>query len=179
MGLVRRRFLELVAGAVALPTASCLARAETYPIRPVHIIVGLQAGTASDIIARLIGEWLSDQLGQQFVIENRPGAAGNVAAEAVAHAAPDGYTLLLVAAVHSISVTLYENLNFSFARDIAPVASIVRTTLVMEVNPSFPAKTSRLHRLRQGQSRQNSHGIAWHRNYPAYRRRVVSDDDGH
>jgi len=141
MRLLRRRFLELVAGAVALPTASCLARADTYPVRPVHIIVGFQAGTASDIIARLIGEWLSDQLGQQFVIENRPGAAGNVAAEAVAHAASDGYTLLLVAAVHSISVTLYENLNFNFARDIAPVASIVRTTLVMEVNPSFPSKT--------------------------------------
>jgi tripartite-type tricarboxylate transporter receptor subunit TctC len=141
MRLLRRRFLELVAAALALPTASCLAKAEAYPVRPVHIIVGFQAGTASDIIARLIGEWLSDQLGQQFVIENRPGAAGNVAAEAVAHAAPDGYTLLLVAAVHSISVMLYKNLNFSFARDIAPVASIVRTTLVMEVNPSFPSKT--------------------------------------
>jgi tripartite-type tricarboxylate transporter receptor subunit TctC len=105
------------------------------------LLVGFQGGTASDIIARLIGQWLSERLGQQFVIENRPGAAGNVAAEAVVHAAPDGYTLLTVAAVHSISETLYENLNFKFGRDIAPVASVVRTTLVMEVNPSFPAKT--------------------------------------
>jgi tripartite-type tricarboxylate transporter receptor subunit TctC len=141
MKLRRRDFLHLVTGAAALPSFPCIARAENYPTRPVRIVVGFQAGTASDIIARLIGQWFSDRLGQQFVIENRPGAAGNAAAEMVVRAAPDGYTLLTVAAVHAISATLYENLNFSFGRDIAPLASIVRTPLVMEVSPSFPATT--------------------------------------
>jgi tripartite-type tricarboxylate transporter receptor subunit TctC len=141
MKLRRRRFLNLVMGAAALPAFPYVARAESYPARPVRIVVGFQAGTASDVIARLIGQWFSDRLGQQFVVENRPGAAGNAAAEMVVRAAPDGYTLLTVAAVHSISATLYENLNFSFARDVAPVASIVRTPLVMEVSPSFPATT--------------------------------------
>ncbi len=141
MKVPRRRFLHLAAGAAALPAFPCVARSENYPARPVRIVVGFQAGTASDIIARLIGQWFSDRLGQQFVVENRPGAAGNAAAEMVVRAVPDGYTLLTVAAVHSISATLYENLNFSFARDIAPVASIVRTPLVMEVSPSFPATT--------------------------------------
>jgi tripartite-type tricarboxylate transporter receptor subunit TctC len=139
--LPRRKFLHLAAGTAALPAFPYIVRAEDYPARPVRIIVGFQAGTASDIIARLIGQWLSDQLGKQFVVENRPGAAGNAAAEMVVRAAPDGYTLLTVAAVHSISATLYDNLNFSFGRDIAPVASIVRTPLVMEVSPSFPATT--------------------------------------
>jgi tripartite-type tricarboxylate transporter receptor subunit TctC len=141
MKLPRRKFLHLAAGATGFPALPRFALAQVYPARPVHIVVGFQGGTASDIIARFVGEWLSERLGQQFVVENRPGAAGNVAAEAVARGVPDGYTLLLVAAVHSISATLYKNLNFSFARDIAPVASIVRTTLVMEVSPSFPSKT--------------------------------------
>ena len=146
MNLPRRRFFrQLVfrqlAGAALLPAAVRIARAESYPSRPVRIIVGFQAGTASDIIARLIAQWFSDRLGQQFVVENRPGAAGNAAAEMVVRAVPDGYTLLTVAAVHSISATLYENLDFSFARDIAPVASIIRTPLVMEVSPSFGAAT--------------------------------------
>jgi tripartite-type tricarboxylate transporter receptor subunit TctC len=138
--LPRRKSLQLAAGAT-LPAFPCIARAESYPTRPVRIVVGFQAGTASDIIARLIAQWFSDRLSQQFIVENRPGAAGNAAAEMVVRAAPDGYTLLTVSAVHSISATLYENLNFSFARDIAPVASIVSTPLVMEVSPSFPATT--------------------------------------
>src|SRR5207302_1708502 len=137
MKFSRRRLLHLAAGAATLPALSRIARGEAYPERPVRILVGFQGGTASDIIARLTGQWLSERLGQQFVVENRPGAAGNNAAEAVVRAVPDGYTLLTVAAVHSISATLYENLNFSFARDIAPVASIIRTPLVMEDNPSF------------------------------------------
>jgi tripartite-type tricarboxylate transporter receptor subunit TctC len=141
MNLPRRQFLHQLAGAAVLPAAVRIARAESYPSRPVRIIVGFQAGTASDIIARLIAQWFSDRLGQQFVVENRPGAAGNAAAEMVVRAVPDGYTLLTIAAVHSISATLYENLNFSFARDIAPVASIIRTPLVMEVSPSFAAAT--------------------------------------
>ena len=141
MKLPRRQFFHQLAGAAVLPAAVRIARAESYPSRPVRIIVGFQAGTASDIIARLIAQWFSDRLGQQFVVENRPGAAGNAAAEMVVRAVPDGYTLLTVAAVHSISATLYENLNFSFARDIAPVASIIRTPLVMEVSPSFGAAT--------------------------------------
>jgi tripartite-type tricarboxylate transporter receptor subunit TctC len=141
MKLPRRQFFHQLAGAVVLPAAVRIARAESYPSRPVRIIVGFQAGTASDIIARLIAQWFSDRLGQHFVVENRPGAAGNAAAEMVVRAVPDGYTLLTVAAVHSISATLYENLNFSFARDIAPVASIIRTPLVMEVSPSFGAAT--------------------------------------
>jgi tripartite-type tricarboxylate transporter receptor subunit TctC len=139
--LPRRKLLHLAAGAATLSAVSSVARPESYPARPVRIIVGFQAGTASDIIARLIGQWFSDRLGQQFVVENRPGAAGNAAAEMVVRAVPDGYTLLTVAAVHSISATLYENLNFSFARDIAPVASIIRTPLVMEVSPAFGAAT--------------------------------------
>jgi tripartite-type tricarboxylate transporter receptor subunit TctC len=141
MNVPRRRFLHLTVGAAALPAFSRVASAIDYPTRPVLIIVGFQGGTASDIIARLIGQWLSERLGQQFVVENRPGAAGNIAAEAVVRAPPDGYTLLLVAAVHTISTTLYQNLNFNFAHDIAPVASIVRTTLVMEVSPSFASRT--------------------------------------
>ena len=141
MKLPRRQFFHQLAGAVVLPAAVRLARAESYPSRPVRIIVGFQAGTASDIIARLIAQWFSDRLGKQFIVENRPGAAGNAAAEMVVRAVPDGYTLLTVAAVHSISATLYENLNFSFARDIAAVASIIRTPLVMEVSPSFGAAT--------------------------------------
>ena len=141
MKLPRRQFFRQLAGAAVLPAAVRIARAESYPSRPVRIIVGFQAGTASDIIARLIAQWFSDRLGQQFVVENRPGTAGNAAAEMVVRAVPDGYTLLTIAAVHSISVTLYENLNFSFARDIAPVASIIRTPLVMEVSPSFGAAT--------------------------------------
>jgi tripartite-type tricarboxylate transporter receptor subunit TctC len=137
----RRQFLHLAAGAAALPVASHVARAQAYPSRPVRIVAGFPAGSAPDILARLIGEWLSERLGQPFVIENRLGAAGNIATEAVVRASPDGHTLLLVVTANAISATLYDKLNFNFIRDIAPVGSIYRVPLVMEVNPSLPIKT--------------------------------------
>src|SRR5262245_303096 len=141
MKLPRRKFLHLAAGAAALPAVSRFAWAQAYPTRPVRIIEGFGAGSALDIVARLIGQSLSGQLGQSFVIENRSGASSNIAAEAVARASPDGYTLLLISTANAINTTLYEKLNFSFIRDIVPVASIVRVPLVMEVHPSVPAKT--------------------------------------
>jgi tripartite-type tricarboxylate transporter receptor subunit TctC len=141
MKLPRRNFLHLAAGAAALPAISRFAWAQAYPTRPVRVIVGLTAGGGADIMARLIGQWLSEHLGQQFVIENRPGAATNIATEAVVRAPPDGYTLLLVNAPAAINATLYEKLNFNVIRDIAPVASISRVPNVMVVHPSFPAKT--------------------------------------
>ena len=141
MKLPRRNFLHLAAGAAALPAVSRIASAQTYPVRPVRIIVGLPAGGGADITARIMGQWLSERLRQQFLIENRPGAGTNVATEAVVRAAPDGYTLLLVLPPNAINAALYEKLNFDFIRDIVPVAGIMRTPLVMEVNPSFPAKT--------------------------------------
>jgi tripartite-type tricarboxylate transporter receptor subunit TctC len=141
MKLPRRRFLHLAAGAAALPAASRFAWAQAYPTRPVRIIVGQAAGSGSDTAARLIGQWLSERLGQQFIIDNRPGAAGNIATEAVVRALPDGHTLLLVNAGNAINATLYDKLNFNFIRDIAPVAGIFRVPQVMEVNPSVPVKT--------------------------------------
>jgi tripartite-type tricarboxylate transporter receptor subunit TctC len=141
MKLPRRTFLRLAASAAVIAGVPPIARAQTYPSRPVHIIVGFPAGGPNDIVARLIGQWLSERLGQQFVIENRPGAGGIIAAEAVVNAPPDGYTLLMVGAPQAISTSLYDNLNFNLVRDIAPVASIVRVPLVMEVNPAVPAKT--------------------------------------
>jgi tripartite-type tricarboxylate transporter receptor subunit TctC len=141
MKLPRREFLHLAAGAAALPALSRNARAQTYPARPVRIIVGFSPGGTADIVARLIGQWLSERLGQPFIIENRPGASSNIAVEAVVRASPDGYTLLQVVATNAINATLYDRLNFNFIRDIAPVASIARVPLVMEVNPSVPAKT--------------------------------------
>ena len=141
MKLLRRKFLHLAAGAVALPAVSRIALAQTYPTRPVRWIVGYTPGGATDIAARLMGQWLSERLSQPFVIENRPGASGNIGTQAVVNAAPDGYTLLLVNAGNAINATLYDNLSFNFIRDIAPVASIVRVPLVMQINPSVPAKT--------------------------------------
>ena len=141
MKLPRRRFLHLAAGAAVLPAVSRVARAQAYPTRPVRIIVGFAPGGATDIMARLIGQWLSERLGQQFVVENRPGAAGNIATEAVVRSASDGYTLLLAHSVNAINATFYDKLNFDFIRDIAPVASIHREPNVMEVNPSVPVKT--------------------------------------
>ena len=126
MKLPRRQFLHLAAGAVALPAVSRVARAQAYPTRPVRIIVAVAAGRPTDIIARLIGQWLSERLGQPFVIENRPGAGSNIGTEAVVNAPPDGYTLLLVSATNAINATLYDKLNFNFIRDIAPVAGIIR-----------------------------------------------------
>jgi tripartite-type tricarboxylate transporter receptor subunit TctC len=141
MKLPRRGFLHLAAGAVALPAVSHIAQAQSYPSRPVRIIVGLPAGTPPDIMARLFAQWLSERLGQAFIVENRPGAGGNIATEAVVKAPPDGYTLLQVNSSHAWNAALFDKLNFKFARDIAPVASIYRQTGVMEVHPSFPAKT--------------------------------------
>jgi tripartite-type tricarboxylate transporter receptor subunit TctC len=141
MKLARRKFLHLAAGAGALPAVSRIARAQTYPTRPVHIIVGYAPGGVTDITARLIGPWLSQRLGRQFVVENRPGASGNIAAEMVVRASPDGHTLLLIASNNAYNATLYDKLQFNFIRDIAPVASICRDSFIMVVNPSFPAKT--------------------------------------
>jgi tripartite-type tricarboxylate transporter receptor subunit TctC len=135
----RRRFLQLAASVAALPAS--LVRAQAYPARPVRVIVGLPAGGTPDIYARLIAEWLSERLGQPFVVENRPGASGNIATELVVRAVPDGYTLLLVIAPNVINATLYPDLKFNFIRDTAPVASIGGSPFVMVVNPSFPAKT--------------------------------------
>jgi tripartite-type tricarboxylate transporter receptor subunit TctC len=133
--------LHLAAGAAALPAVSRVARAQAYPTRPVRIVVGLAPGGTNDIVARLMGQWLSERLGQPFVIDNRPGAASNIATEAVARAAADGYTLLLSSVNNAISATLYERLNFNFIRDITAVAGILRTPNVMVVNPSVPAKS--------------------------------------
>ena len=139
--LGRRNFLHLAAVAAALPAASRVARAQAYPTRPVRIIVGQAAGSGSDIAARLLGQRLSERLGQPFVVENRPGAAGNLATEAVVRAPPDGYTLLLSNVANAINATLYDKLSFVFLRDIAPVASIFHVPQVMVVHPSVPAKT--------------------------------------
>jgi tripartite-type tricarboxylate transporter receptor subunit TctC len=139
--LPRRKFLHLAAGAAALPVLPRIARAQTYPTRPVRIIVGFPAGFAADIAARLIAQSLSDSLGQQFVVESRPGAGSNIAADAVVRAIPDGYSLLLVTQTNAINATLYENLSFNFIRDIAPVAGIGAAPFVMVVSPLVPAKT--------------------------------------
>ena len=141
MKLPRRQFLHLAAGAIAMPMVSRLAIAEAYPARPVRIIVGFAAGGAADITARIIGQWLSERLGQQFVIENRPGAASNIATEAVVHAPADGYTLLMLSSSHAFNATLYDRLNYNFFRDIVPVGSITQVPSVMEVNSAFQAKT--------------------------------------
>jgi tripartite-type tricarboxylate transporter receptor subunit TctC len=138
--LPRRRFLRLAAGAVTLPAVSRMARAQGYPTRPVRIIVGQTAGGGQDIFARLIGQWLSDRLGRPFIIENRPGAGGNIG-EVVLRSSADGHTLLLIAPSNTINETLYDKLSFDFVRDIAPIASIARAPLIMEVPSSFPANT--------------------------------------
>jgi tripartite-type tricarboxylate transporter receptor subunit TctC len=136
----RRLFLHLAAGAAALPAVSRLAWAQAYPTRPVRLIEGFGAGGAGDIVARLIGQWLSERLGQPFVVENRTGAATNIATDAVVRAAPDGYTLLMITSANAINAAMFK-LNFDFVRDIAPVAGIVYVPLLMEVHPSFPART--------------------------------------
>ena len=141
MKLSRRNFLHLAVGAAALPAASRIAWAQAYPSRPVRIIAPTAPGGAPDILARLIGPWLSDRLGQQFVVENRPGSGNNIGTEAVVRAAPDGYTLLMVSSSNAINATLYDKLNFVFLRDIAAVAGIISLPFVMVVNPSVPAKT--------------------------------------
>jgi len=141
MTLARRRFLNLAAGLAALPAAARLARADTYPTRAVHLVVPQAAASSTDIHARLIGQWLSDHLGQPFIVDVRPGVGGNIGTEDVVRAAPDGYTLLTVNSQNAISPSLYPNLSFNFIRDIAPVGQISLAPLIMEVNPSVPAKT--------------------------------------
>jgi tripartite-type tricarboxylate transporter receptor subunit TctC len=141
MKLPRRNFLHLAAGSAVLATVSRVVRADTYPARPVHLVVGFAAGTSPDIFTRLIAQWLSQRLGQPFVVENRVGAGSNIATEFVARSSPDGYTLLLVSVTNAINATLYDKLNFNFIRDITPIASTVRGLGVMEVTPSFPART--------------------------------------
>src|SRR5215510_1060166 len=137
----RRNFLHLAAGAAALPAVSRIARAQAYPTRPVRIIIGFAPGGVVEIVARLIGQWLSERPGQPFIIESRPGAASNIATEAVVRSPPDGYTLVMVATSSAVNATLFENLPFNFLRDIAPVGSISRAALVMEVHPSVPVAT--------------------------------------
>ena len=141
MNLPRRRFLHLAAGAATLPAVSRIAKAQSYPARPVRLIVGFAAGGAADIVARLMAQSLSERLGQQFVVENRPGAGTNVGTGVVVNATADGYTLLFVTTPNAINATLYDNLDFNFIRDIMPVAGILRAPLVLVINPSFPAKS--------------------------------------
>jgi tripartite-type tricarboxylate transporter receptor subunit TctC len=141
MKLPRRQFLHLASGAAALPVVSRIVRAQAYPSRPVRIVVPFAPGGATDIIARLMGQWLSERLGQQFVIDNRPGGGSNIGTEAVVRAPPDGYTLLLIGSSAAVNAAFYDKLNFNVVRDIAPVATIFHGPLVMVVNPSFPAKT--------------------------------------
>ena len=141
MKLARRRFLYLAAGATVLPAVSRIATAQAYPTRPVRLIIGYPPGGSADITARLLGQWLSERLGQPVVVESRPGAGTNIATETVVNAPPDGYTLLLVAPANAINATLYERLNHNFMRDIAPVAGLIRFPNVIVVNPSVPAKT--------------------------------------
>ena len=140
--LPRRRFLQLIASAAAVPAAPIVPRSqESYPTRPVRLLVGYAAGGPADTVARLTAQWLSDRLGQQVVVENRAGAASNIAAEAVVRSPPDGYTLLYVTVSNAVNVTLYDKLNFDLMRDLVPIASITRSPGVLEVNPSFPAQT--------------------------------------
>jgi tripartite-type tricarboxylate transporter receptor subunit TctC len=141
MKLPRRQFLHLAAGAAALPTVSRIARAQTYPSRPVRLIVPVAPAGAGDILARLMGQWLSERLGQPFIIENRPGGGGNIGTEAVVHAPADGYTLLMAGSFNATNAALYDKLNFNFIRDIAPVAGVFRGPYAMVVNPSVPAKS--------------------------------------
>jgi tripartite-type tricarboxylate transporter receptor subunit TctC len=141
MTVPRRQFLYLAAGAAALPVTSRMARAQTHPARPVRIIVGFPAGSVSDTLARFVGQWLSERLGQPFIIDNRPGAGGNIGTEAVVKSPPDGHTLLMVVPANAINATLYDKLNFDFIRDITPVAGISRESGIMVVNPSVPART--------------------------------------
>ena len=141
MRLRRRQFLQFAGAAAAAPAFSCRAWALDYPTRPVHLVVGFAAGGPQDIVMRLMCQWLSERLGQSFIVDNKPGASGNIGAETVVRAAPDGYTLLSVSSPNAINASLYQHLNYNFIRDIAPVAGIMRVPLVMEVNPSLPVKT--------------------------------------
>ena len=177
MKFPRRKFLHLTAGAAVLPAVSRVARAQAYPSRPVRLIVGSPPGGVVDLYARLIGQWLSERLGQPFIIENRAGAGGNIGTEAVVRAAPDGYTLLQITSGHSWNVTLYDKLNFNFIRDIAPVASIYSSACRLVGKSVIPGKVrSRADRLCQGQSRQDQHGVDRCRDCRTCLRRAVQDE---
>ena len=174
MKLPRRQFMRLAAGVVALPSVSRVARGDAYPAKPVRLMNGFAAGGTADIFARLMGQWLSERLGQQFLTENRTGAASNIATEAVIRAPADGYTLLLATPANAMNATLYEKLNYDFIRDTAPVAGIMVVANVMEVHPSLPVKTrSGVHRLCQSQPWQDQHGIGRRRNHTPRLRRIV------
>src|SRR5215212_11512387 len=141
MKFPRRQFLHLAAGAAVLPAFSKLSNAQTYPARPIRLVIGYTPGGSADLTARLMGQWLSERLGQSFVVENRPGGGTNIATEAVVRAPPDGYTLLLVAPANAINATLYDKLNFNFLRDVEPVAGLIRFPNVVVVNPAVPVNT--------------------------------------
>ena len=176
----RRDILRLAAGAAALPLVPGLAFAQAYPSRPVRMIVGFAAGSAPDIVARLMGQWLSDQLGQPIVIDNRPGAASNIGTEAAVRSAPDGYTLQMTVLTNVFNATLYKNFNFNFMTDVTQVGGVANAPYVVIVPPTFPAKTdSGVHRLRQGESRQDQHGVGRRRLVVPHLRRVVQDDGRH
>jgi tripartite-type tricarboxylate transporter receptor subunit TctC len=176
MKLPRRTFLHLAAGAAAAPAVARIARAQAYPARPVRIVAPTGPGGAPDIIARLIGPWLSDRLGQQFIIENRPGSGNNIGTEVVVRAPPDGYTLLMVSSSNAINATLYDKLNFVFLRDIAAIAGIISLPFVMVVNPSVPAKTvPELTAYAKANPGKISFGSPRHRNSRPCSRRALQD----
>ena len=180
MTLPRRTFVRLAAGAAVAPAISRFAWAATDPSQPVRIVVGFAPGSSPDIVARLLARSLSERTGQEFMVDNRTGTGGNVATEAVVNAAPNGHTLLMVGPSSAIDATLYDKLGFDFRRDIAPVATVVRSPNVMLVNPSVPARTvSRIHRARQGRSRQAHHGLGRRRHRNPSRWRTVQDGDRH
>jgi tripartite-type tricarboxylate transporter receptor subunit TctC len=170
MKLPRRNFLHLAATAAALPAVSRFAWAQAYPSRPVRIIVGFAAGGPADIVARLIAQWLSDRLGQPFIVENRPGAASNIAVEAVVRAPADGYTLLQVTSANAVNASLYDKLNFNFIRNIAPVAGTTRSPLVLEVHPTFPVNSPCADTL------ASAVGGGGHGDIPTRRRRALQQD---
>ena len=176
----RRQFLHLAVGAAALLVVSRLARAQTYPVRPVRVIVGFPAGGTNDIHARLIAEWLTRQFGASFVVENRPGATGNIATEAVVRAAPDGYTLHVCGSTELRNELLYQDLKFSFLRDTVPVASMTRAPLVLVVHPSFSARSvSRVDRRGESQPRRHNRGISGRRFCTARLLGTVQEHDGY
>jgi Tripartite tricarboxylate transporter family receptor len=176
MKLPRRKFLHLAAGAAALPAVSRVAWPQAYPSRPVRLIAPFAAGGISDAVARLMGQWLSERLGQPFIIDNRPGGGSNIGTEAVVRAPPDGYMLLMAGSYNAINATLYEKLNFNFIRDITAVAGIVRVPSVMVVHPCSGHDRPRVHRLCQGQSRQGQHGIGRQWGAGSCLWRAVQDD---
>src|SRR5262245_19405775 len=180
MKLPRRQFLQLAAGAAALPTISRVAWAQAYPTRPVHWIVSFAAGGPNDIVARIVGQYLSDHLGQQFIIENRPGAGGNVGMQSVLSSAPDGYTIAFVGPNYAINPTLYEKLPFDFIRDSVPVAGIMRLANVMEVNPALPAKNvAEFIAYAKANPGKDELCFGWRRHVASFIRRAAQSDDRH